>query len=195
MTVSPGGRSGASRWSGIVRRYGWAIGVAAVVLVAVVVWASLPSRGPDPKSSPIKLARYVNTSDYKALQEADKRPYMKALRSATPQITEAFRNRQISQQEYEAAYLNAWMERQLDHMGDYFKQPAAKRDQFLLVEYVQKAKAPAASSTAKAPEPSDAAEEQFIKERLAQWPQEQRAKWEEYRSAVKRAKEKAKTLR
>lgn len=185
------------------RKASWVI--ALVVLIglgtAVAVWALRSPELPSPTSDVVALAKFVRTEQYKKLPEADKRPYMKTLRRSSDALAAAHRAGQISDKEYQAAYLNGWFERKLDDMEEFYSTPADKRAQMLVREHVKKvkesaAKAPAskpASALPEPPKPNDELEDDFVEDRVETWPPEERAKWEEYRKAAKAAKEAAKT--
>jgi hypothetical protein len=143
----------------------------------------------------VTLAKFLTTSRYQSMEDADQRPYMKAARKNLDVAATALANGQIKQDEFFAIYLNGYLERKIGDMHDYFALPAAKREETLLKEYQQKAKAPAAATSKpsdRAPKPDDKAEKDFLDDMTKGWPSEQRAQWEEFRQAVKRAKEAAK---
>jgi hypothetical protein len=178
----------------------WLVGGVAVLVVAAAVafWAMRSPKLPSPSDDPAVLAHFVRSSQFNKLPEADKRPYMKALRKSMAQVTEARNQGRISQNDYEAAYLNAYLERKLDHMDEFFSLPQAKRKQALVAEYVKKDRVKPATMAALAsapPEPESQKEDDFVKHRVAKWPTEERAKWEEYHKASKEAKQMAKSVK
>jgi hypothetical protein len=172
--------------------------LALVAAAAITIWATWSPKPTPPTADVAALAKFVRTSQFNKLPEAEKRPYMKALREGMSQLVEARNQGRISQNDYEAAYLNAYLERKLDDMEEFFQLPEAKRKQVLLAEYVNKQRAKPATvsaSTATPPQPDEQKEEDFVDDRVETWPPEERAKWEEYRKAVKEAKLAAKGAR
>ena len=173
-------------------------GVVVVIAAAVAFWAMRSPKLPSASDDPAALAKFVRTSQFNKLPEAEKRPYMKALRKSMAQVTEARNQGRISQNDYEAAYLNAYLERKLDHMDEFFSMPEAKRKQALLAEYVKKNRAKPATTEASASVPSgpeEQKEDDFVQHRVKKWPAEEQAKWEEYRKALKEAKQMAKNVK
>jgi hypothetical protein len=178
----------------------WMIAAAAAMVLTcavVLAWVSRSPAIPPADGDPVQIARFVRTDAYERLPEADKRPYMKALRKNLDRVATAHRAGQLTRKEYEEAYLNTWMERRLDQMEDFYKVPAAQRQQRLIAEYVKKNKSSLSSSrpsaAAELPKPDDATEENFEDDRVATWPPEEQAKWQQYRQAVKKAKDAAKS--
>jgi|SRR5688572_8788825 len=180
----------------------WLVVVAAVVVLAaaagVVAWAMRSPEPPAPTADVAALAKFVRTSAYNDLPEAQKRPYMKALRKGSKELIRARNEGRISQNDYEEAYLNAYFERKLDDMEEFYEIPEAKRKQVLLAEYVKKNREKTATTAASAPEPpkpDEEKEDDFMEDRVETWPPEERAKWEEFRKAVKEAKQAAKNVK
>src|SRR5687768_1481756 len=178
----------------------WLI-VSALVLVAaagVAVWAMRSSEPPAATADVAELAKFVRTSEYNNLPEAQKRPYMKALRKGSKELIRARNEGRISQNDYEEAYLNAYFERKLDDMEEFYEIPEAKRKQVLLAEYVKKNREKTATTAASAPEPpkpDEEKEDDFMEDRVESWPPEERAKWEEFRKAGKEAKQAGKNVK
>jgi uncharacterized membrane protein len=176
--------------------------IASVLLtggLAAAVWFRGAGSRPSPESDPATLARFVAGGQFQDMPEMDKRPYTKAVRQRLEEIAGAFREGRIDEKTYFAAYLNAYVERKLDGMEEYFASPATKRDAALTQEYARKTQQAAAGDAKKSaklsdtlPKPSEGLEDDFIDERVETWPPEQRAKWEEYCRAVDRAKNAAK---
>ena len=165
--------------------------------VAIAFWSLRSPKPPPPTADVATLAKFVRTDAYKKLPEDQKRPYMKSLRKGMAQLADARNQGQISQNDYEAGYLNAYLERKLDDMDEFFKIPEAKRKQVLLAEYVKKnrTKPATAASSSTPPHPAEDKEEHFVDHRVEKWPPEERAKWEQYRHAIKEAKEAAKNVK
>lgn len=165
----------------------------AVVLGAGGVIAAVLLR--HPKEPPagsdlVTVAKFVASSDFRDLPEARKRPYMRTLRAQQKELSQAREDGRLTSYQYEEAYLNAWLERQLDHMDDFFKTPAAQRQSKLVEDAVRKAKAPRPATEPYRPD--DTRENKFMDRRLSSWSAAERVRWEEFRQAVKKAKEAAK---
>ncbi len=181
-----------------------AVAIAAVVTAVFItacwgVWQVTRPTPPPPDADPVTLARFLATGRYESLLEAQKRPYMKAARRQQAAIADARRDGRLTEDQYTAARVNAYLERKLDHMSEYFALPAAQRNVALLREYAHKplaakgaASKPAAPDAAQKSDESD--QDELVAARVASWPAEQQAKWEEYRQAVKRTKETVKRM-
>jgi hypothetical protein len=167
--------------------------VAVVVLAgaALAAWKFFGTSRPKADADFMTVARFVGTSDYRQLSEAQKRPYMKTLRANMPALIQAMQQGKLARRDYDEAYLNVWMERQLDHMGNYYKLPPDRRAPYLLEEATRKAKA--SKGSAEEPRPDPKVEDDFIDARVNGWSPEEQSKWQEYRKAAKAAKEKAKS--
>jgi hypothetical protein len=106
------------------------------------------------------------------------------MRKRAAEVESSFRSGGLTQEQYEAAGLCAWMDRQLDHMASYYAQPEARRTQYLIQEHAQKVKTPPQSG----PTLSDSAQRHFVERWTKSWPAEQRQQWDVYREAVKKVK-------
>jgi hypothetical protein len=167
--------------------------VAAVLVVGAFVGAALVMRSsppPAPQDDLLELVKFVKTDQFERLPEIEKQPYMKRLRSGADQLRALRAEGKITQFQYEQAYLNAWMARQLDNMEEYYSLPAAVRQQKLLAKYSKPSTGPSAPKDPY--EPNEETEDDFIKQRIATWTPEMRQQWDEYRTAVKAAKSAAK---
>lgn len=178
-------------------------GVGLVVAVGLAL-AMRPAPAPDPDADLAAVAKFVDSSRYDRLGEAEKLSYMKRLRKDSAGVKKLYEQGALSREQYHEAVLNGWMARQLDHMEEYYSKPAGTRDQALVAEYRAKAARSAATPATRpatgggggAPvadeEPDDEAKDDFIGDVVRTWPPEQREKWETYRKAVKAAKSAAK---
>ncbi len=180
-----------------------AVGSAIFVVVggSIAVWALAlrAAEAPPADADLVTLANFVRSDEFEQLPEAQKRPYMKTLRKNLDELAQAQMAGKISLKDYHKAYLNAYMERKLDHMEEYYSLPADRRMPLLAAKYAKKeresAKAAPATGNAEPPEPDELMEEDFTEDRVETWPPEEQAKWEEFRKAVKQAKEAAKVKR
>lgn len=176
-----------------------AVGAAAIVVVfgGVAVWALALRADELPATTEtdlVKLANFVRTDAFRELPEAQKRPYMKTLRKNTDELAEAAQSGRISQRDYEEAYLNAYFERKLDQMEEFYGLPADRRLATFTAEYVKKNQEkpkPAATAPAGKPgplKPDEEVEDDWVDDRVATWPAEEQTKWAEYRRVLKQAK-------
>jgi hypothetical protein len=164
-------------------------GVVTVCVAVTAVWlyASFGGSLPPINSDPIVLAKFVNTRQFNRLDEHRRRPYMKVMRGNAKLIADAFQSGRLTQSEYEQAYFCGWMDRQIDHMHDYFRQPESKREQFLKGAHAAKLK----TAVTIGPVPPHEAEVRFVQEWVSRWPEEKKEEWDEFRRASKRIKEAA----
>ena len=108
------------------------VAIVGVIVLALVAWNLLPSRGPRRLlEDPVAVAKFINSRDFKESPADGRRPYMKAARKLQQQIAEARRSDSIDKQTYRAAYLASWMERRVDDMEEYYAKPAAKRRAYI----------------------------------------------------------------
>ena len=110
----------------------------AVIGVAVLAWKLLTSPPPPPPKDPVALAQFIASSQFEKLPAEQKRPYMKLARRQMKQIETLRREEKIDKRSYRLTYAAAWMERRLDDMEDYYKQPPAKRDAWLDQQLAEK---------------------------------------------------------
>jgi hypothetical protein len=153
----------------------------------VVAWQLKPAQPKPLNSDTITLAKYFSSSDFQQMDESHKRPYREVIRPKTKELAQALANGKITRAEYDEAYLNGWLARQMDHMGDYFRLPVADRKYVWAEQYKQK-KAAKDKSTETVPQPSDDTEKAFIQRVISMWPQDEQAEWDEFRRAVRLAK-------
>ena len=107
----------------------WLAALASLAVIGVVVlaWKLLSGPPPPPPSDPVALAQFIASPQFEKLPAEQKRPYMKLARRQMKQIETLRREEKIDKRSYRLAYAAAWMERRLDDMEDYYKQPPAKR--------------------------------------------------------------------
>ena len=157
----------------------------------VLAWQLKPAKPLPLNSDTVTMAKYMSSSDFQNMNEIDKRPYRNVLRKNTKELVDALNTGKITRAEYDEAFLNTWLARQMDHKGDYFRLPVADRKYVWAQEYQKKkaAKSTSAPSAGPAePQPSDEAEKAFVDRVVRTWPAEERAEWEEFRRANKLAK-------
>ena len=120
-----------TRDAAVARPWLAALAGVAVIGVAVLAWRLLRSPPPPPPNDPVALAQFIASSDFEKLPAEQKRPYMKLARRQMRQIETLRREEKIDKRSYRLTYVAAWMERRLDDMDDYFKQPPDKRAAWL----------------------------------------------------------------
>src|SRR4051794_37577757 len=100
-----------------------------ILLIAgtVLAWQLKPAKTKPLNSDTITLAKYLSSSDFQQLDEPHKRSYREVIRSKSKELAQALAEGKITRAEYDEAYLNGWLARQMDHMGDYFRLPVADR--------------------------------------------------------------------
>jgi hypothetical protein len=181
--------------SGISRRAVTSIAVAVIALALVIGagwWLLTPGAPPPVDGDPLKVAQFASTSRFDSLPEPQKRPYMTALRKNADALKQAYDAGKLSEHQYEIAKENIWLERQLDHMQDYFKRVAPAQKQAFLDELIAKkftGKRP--TTGAAALHGGESADSPYVESRKARWPADQQAKWKEFRNALA-ARERAK---
>jgi hypothetical protein len=186
--MAPQPQSFAAKGGGSSRKTIWiTAGVLALAIACIAGWKLRPVRMPPLNSDPIVLARFVSSPDFERVSEQQKRPYRIALRAKTKELAAALQNGILTREQYDEAYLNGWLARQMDHMGDFSRLPIASRQQAWNEYYARKAKQP----PPKEPQPAHEVEKAFIQRVVSTWPDEEQAKWEEFRSATKSAKKAA----
>src|SRR5262245_28219973 len=126
--VSQQGRSLKGVWIGA--------GIALFVVACVAAWKLRPFTRPPASGDPVTLAKFVASSDFDRLTEPQKRPYRAALRSKSKELASALQGGRLSREQYDEAYLNGWLSRQIDHMGDFFTLPVANREQAWAERYL-----------------------------------------------------------
>ena len=162
-------------------------GALALAIACIAGWKLRPVKLPPLNSDPIVLAKFVSSPDFERVNEQQKRPYRIALRAQTKELAAALKTGELTREQYDEAYLNGWLARQMDHMGDFMRLPIASRQQAWNDYYVKKLKQPAA----KEPQPAHEVEKAFLQRVVSTWPQDEQEKWEDFRQATKAAKKTA----
>jgi hypothetical protein len=164
------------------------VGVLAVAIACVAGWKLRPVKMPPLTSDPVVLAKFVSSPDFNnRVGEQQKQPYRIALRSKTRELAAAMNDGRLTREEYDEAYLNGWLARQIDHMGDFYRLPVASRQQAWNEYYAKKMKQP----PSKEPQPAHEVEKAFIQRVVGSWDADEQAKWDEFRTATKNAKKNA----
>jgi hypothetical protein len=181
-----------------------ALSLVALLIVLCACWATWSLwlgdaiAAPDTKNvDPVKVARYVASPRFERLPETQRRAYMDAVREEKDKIVSAYARKQISSQEFEAALLNAWISRSLNHTEEFAKIPATggKRERYVdrIVERGEtlhkEIPRPAGSSLWD----KDPYELEVVQKLVGSWPAERRAQWEDFRRAL-RARRAAKSV-
>jgi len=168
----------------------------AVIALALVIgagwWMLTPGAPPPVDADPLKVAQFASTSRFESLSESQKRPYMSALRKNSDALKQARDAGKLSEHQYDIANENIWLERQLDHMQDYFKRVTPQQKQAFLDELIAKKFAGKKPTTGAATlHGGESADSPYVESRKARWPADQQAKWKEFRNALA-ARERAK---
>ena len=152
-----------------------------------------PSSPPALSADTKTLAKFTATPEFERMEESQKRGYRSALRTKMKELPQLLNSGAISRAEYDQAYLNAWLARQIDAMDDFYRLPISTREQQWTDRYREKSKAPKqpGAAAAEPPEPAEEVEDAFLHKTLATWDAEERSKWEEFRTVTKRAKARA----
>jgi hypothetical protein len=154
----------------------------------VLAWQLKPAKPLPLDADVVSMAKWMSSVDYQDLPEIDKRAYRNVMRKNTKDLVAALNNGKLTRPEYDEAYLNAWLARQMDRMHDYFRLPVADRKYVWAQEYAKKHAAKAAQGPSTDPQPSEELEKAFVDRVVRTWPAEERQEWEEFRRANKLAK-------
>ena len=159
--------------------------VVLVVVVAAVAWKIWPRHLP-PASDTVAVAKLTTRSDFATLPEAKRREYIRVLRKNSDALANALSSRKLSQAEYDSAASYAWLERQLDHMEQYFELPAGAARAKYVAELAEKSRKSGPSS---APSISNSKTRDKVADLwMADWAGDRKAQWEEFRKASKARK-------
>lgn len=173
---------------------GIVIAVVSILVVGAILVLSMRQKPLiEANAGLVEVAKLASSDRFQQLGLQDRLPYMKRLRQDSKALRDALASGQLSREEFDQAYLNGWMARQIDHMNDYYSMPEAKRARALLAEYQgEQSKASSATTKQTEFEPSDDVKDQFIHRMVKHWTPEEREKWEQFRKDVKAAKSAAK---
>src|SRR4051794_14487885 len=179
----------AAKTAGSSRKTMLISGAAVVVLAvaSIAAWKMRPVKMPPLSSDPITIAKFVSSPDFDRLREPQRQPYRIALRARTKELAAGLQSGQLTREQYDEAYLNGWLARQIDHMGDFYRLPIASRQQAWNEYYTKKMKQP----SAKEPQPPHEVEKAFLQRVTRNWDEDEQAKWDQFRQATKNAKKNA----
>ena len=165
---------------------------AAMVLVCGITLWAVNRDGGEPllNEDTVTLVKFVSGPRYAKLPFARQAEYMKVLedRDDNDELEAAFEAGKLTEAEYRAGLLEAWLGQQVKR-GEKFASlpPGAARERYIR-ELVDKKEAKDARKAAKQRKPEsaqpdvkrDKAQEDI---RIAAWPTEARTKWEQYKRA------------
>jgi hypothetical protein len=181
-----------------------AIGSAAamVLVCGLTLWAVTRDDGPRLNEDTVTLVKFVAGKSYAKLPFERQVEYMKVLedRDDNDELEAAFEARKITEGEYRAALLEAWLGQQAKRGEKYASlPPGPARDRYVW-ELLEKKEAKDARKAAKGKSddgPPKVKRDKALEDvRIAAWPDEPRMKWEQYRKhyeAQKEAREAAAT--
>jgi hypothetical protein len=167
---------------------------ALLVSAALVIWSLVSKEDPRLNADTVTLVRFITSDRYLGLPLEKQGPYMEVIetREDNGEIRELFETGRISESEYRAALLEAWLGEQLKRSTRYAGLPAGStRQEYVrdLLDKKQKRKKEKDTSAksgggGKAGLASkikrDGAAEEI---RIAAWPAEARRRWEDFRKA------------
>src|SRR5215218_1691614 len=110
-----------------------------VVVTSAIAWKIWPRHLPLVNDT-VAVAKLSTRSDFPTLPEAKRREYVRALRKNSDVLASALSSGKLSQAEYDTAASYAWLERQLDHMEQYFELPAGPAREKYVAELVEKSR-------------------------------------------------------
>ena len=168
--------------------------MAASLLIALglVAWAIFRTEHPRLNADTVTLVKFFASDRYAELPLEKQAPYMQVIetREDNGEIRELFETGRLSESEYRAALLEAWLGEQLKRSERYATLPAgATRQEYVreLLDKKSKRKkdSPAGKSGGSNKSPAakikrDGAAEDL---RIAAWPAEARRRWEEFKKA------------
>ena len=168
---------------------------AAALVCGLTVWAVAGDDEPRLNDDTVTLVKFVSGGAYEKLPFARQAEYMKVLedRDDNDELEAAFEAGRLSEAEYRAGLLEAWLGQQVKRSEKFASlPPGPARDRYVR-ELLDKKDAKKARKAAK-PRPADADPEvkrdkalQDI--RIAAWPADARGRWEQYRRAYDAQKE------
>jgi hypothetical protein len=171
-------------------------GVAALVLACgLTLWAVAREGEPRLNDDTVALVKFVSSSAYAKLPFDRQAEYMKVLedRDDNDELEAAFEAGKLSESEYRAGLMEAWLGQQVKRGEKYASlPPGPARDRYIW-ELLDKKEAKEARKAAKK-KPDDAAPK--VKRdkaqedvRIAAWSEEARSKWDQYRRHYEAQKE------
>jgi hypothetical protein len=163
-------------------------GIVAIVLACgLTVWAVARDTKPRLNDDTVTLVKFVATNTYKKLPFDQQAEYMKVLedRDDNDELEAAFEARKLTEGEYRAGLMEAWLGQQLKR-GDKYASlpPGPARDRYIWELLDKKEAKEARKANKRKPDNAppkvkrDDAQESV---RIAAWPDEPRSRWEQYR--------------
>ena len=169
-------------------------GVVAVCAVLAIVAAAVfwPRSAPKPSGDIVKVAKFVHEPRFLEMAEADRRPYVEALRKRDNEVDQALASGKLTKAEHLTAQSYAWFARQVDHVEEYFRlPPGAARDKYWEGRMAKYKKPKEAGAADDGPEIDDDKRDEIVERWLAQWEPDRRKQWDEYRKLSKEKKKQA----
>jgi hypothetical protein len=176
---------------------------AAIVLVGAIIYAvGRPDEALPLNADTITMVKYINEPAYQKLPFARQQLYMKVLedRDDNDELKDAFDAGKITEDQFRAASLEAWLGQQLkrsEKFNGYSNEQARLRYVRELLdkkdEKDQRKAQKTASGAPKQDKPSDAVkrDESLEQLRVDAWPSDVRSKWQAFRTAYESEKETA----
>ena len=173
---------------------------AAMVLVCgITLWAVTREEDPRLNEDTVTLVKFVSGDRYAGLPFARQTEYMKVLedRDDNDELEAAFEAGKLSEAEYRAALLEAWLGQQVKRAEKYASlPPGPARDKYIagLLDKKDAKKARKAAKGGSGNEPEIKRDKAVQEARIAAWPVDMRTKWQQYRrdyDAQKEAREAA----
>jgi len=169
--------------------------VALVLLGGISLWAAAREGQPRLNADTVSLVKYVTSKDYGKLPFARQAEYMKVLedRDDNDELESAFEAGNVSESEYRAALMEAWLGQQLKRSEKFATLSAgAPRDRYVR-ELLDKKDAKEARKAARGKSDDEANKVKRDKAmediRISAWPPEARARYEQYRRAYSAQKD------
>ena len=168
----------------------WIWGVVAVCAVVAIVAAAVfwPRSGPKPSGDIVKVVKFVHQPKFLEMPEADREPYVEALRKRSGEVDKALAAGKVTKEEHATAQSYAWFARQVDHVEEYFRlTPGAAREKYWEGR-MAKYRKPKEAGADDGPEIDDDVRDAVVDKWLAQWEPDRRKQWEDYRKLSKEKK-------
>ena len=172
------------------------VGGAGLVVLALLLgwrpWRAAPA--PRPDGDPVAIARYAATDGFGRLSEAERRPYLEAMRSSSTVIARARDRGALTKAEYDVARQNVWLVKKLEEVEQYFALPAGPRrvqhvDRLVRADEARRARAGAAAAA------DELGLEAFLRARRSAWPEELNRRFGEYSAAMRDRRQQLKGVR
>ena len=186
-----------------VRRAVILLGASAAVLLvcSLTLWAMIRDDRPRLNDDTVSIVKFVTTRNYQRLPLGERAEYMLVLedRDDNDELKDLFNGGRISEGEYRAAIEEVWLGQQYKRSQKYSTlPPGPARVAYVrglvhkkLEKDARKAAKSASGKKNNKDEPSDSVkrDESTEEARIAEWPTDARAKWEQFRAAYKTEKE------